>query len=203
MKFVYICSFVLSLFFIEPVFAQYQGSAVTVGESLSFGFEGNSSFTKHYDPASAGQYAPYQAGIGFVARFEMPFSNSDVPFNFTATSGITAFFSDQTIRSLLGKKDAYTEKIYYFLPLKVGAKYYLGENFYVEGEVGGIVNLSNSFKTTPTYAPGIGVAIPFQQIRSLDLGLRYETFNQVNVYNETFIKGFFSLRLVYKFGIGQ
>jgi hypothetical protein len=198
MKYINFCAILFLACFIKPAFAQYGGAETTIGQSLSFGLEGNASFTKQFDGAY--QYAPYQLGVGFVSRFEMPIQGSDI--NLTATTGLTAFFSDQTVRHFLGRKDAYTEQIYYFIPVKVGAKYYIGYNFYLEGEVGGIVNASNSFKTTISYAPGIGIAIPFQQTRALDLGIRYETYNQIDVYGEKFIKSFFSARLVYKFGIG-
>ncbi len=200
MKYFYIAIFASILFFAQPVLAQYQGSASTISESLSFGFEGNSSFSKQFNGTA--QYAPYQLGLGFVARFELPVYSLSNNVNLTATTGTTLFFSDQTVRHFFGRPNTYTERVYYFIPVKAGAKYYFGENFYAEGEVGGIVNASNNFKTTVTYAPGIGVAIPFQDIRSLDLGVRYETYNQVDVFGETFIKSFLSVRLVYKFGIG-
>jgi hypothetical protein len=200
MKYFYISFFALSLLFVQTVSAQYGGSASTIGQSLSFGFEGNSAFAKQFNGTA--QYAPYQLGLGFVTRLELPLSSSDNNINFTATTGITAFFSDLTVRSFFKKTDSFTEPVYYFIPVKAGLKYYFGETFYAEGEAGGIVNASNNFKITLSYAPGIGVAIPFRDIRSLDLGVRYETYNQTDVYGETFLKSFVSVRLVYKFGIG-
>ncbi|MBW4889620.1 hypothetical protein KXQ82_07830 [Mucilaginibacter sp. HMF5004] len=200
MKLFCAAAFIFCLQFVQPAFAQYGGSPVTIGKSLSFGFEGNGSFAKQFDGTQ--QYAPYQIGLGFVSRYEHPFYNMESNLNFTATTGVTAFLSDQTVRHILGRPNTYTERVYYFIPVKAGLKYYWGENFYVEGEAGGIVNASNSFKTTLTYAPGIGVAVPFGQ-GALDLGLRYEAYNQTDVFGELFLKSFLSLRLVYKIDLGN
>lgn len=199
MKYLYLFVFILSLLFVKPVMAQYSSSYTTTSQTLSFGFELGAQIQEQY--SGLYQFAPYQATVGFVSRFELPVVQDQ--FNITFATGVNMFVSNQTLRSILGRPNAFTEKIYAFVPLKAGGKYYFTDKLYATGEVGVVVNASNSFKITPLYTPGIGLTIPFMQTRALDLGIKYETWNQVDVYGETFIKSFFNASLVYKFGIGE
>jgi len=198
MKLIHLTTFISFLFIVHPASAQLSSSYTTTDRTLGFGFEGGAQISEQFSGAQ--QYAPYQTMAGFVTRFELPVVQDQ--FNLTFATGLNIFLSNQTVRSILGRPNSFSEKIYTFIPAKIGGKFYFTDALYATAEGGVVVNASNSFKITPLYTPGIGVTIPFQQIRALDLGVKYETWNQVDVYGETFIKSFINVSLVYKFGIG-
>lgn len=198
----HICISALVLFFsicTKPALAQYQSSGAPTGESLGFGGEGGYATSAQFDGTK--QYAPYRIAGGLFSRFELPVVYDQ--FNLTFSAGVNVFLSDQTIRHIFNRADSYTEQVYVFVPLKVGGKYYLTNSIYASLEGGVVANMSNSYKITPVYSPGIGVSVPFMQERALDIGLKYETWNQADVYGETFIKSFFTLGVTYKFSVGR
>jgi hypothetical protein len=199
MKYFYTACLIFSTFVIQPVFAQYQSSAAPTGQSLCFGLEGSYALSAQFDGAH--QYAPYRLGASFITRFELPVSYDE--FNFTFSAAANIFMSDQSVRNLFKRSDSYTEKTYIFIPVKAGGKYYFNDNIYATAEAGIVSNVSNGFKFTPVYAPGVGMTFSYADIRAIDIGLKYETWNQVDVYGETFIKSFLTLGVVYKFGIGE
>jgi hypothetical protein len=199
MKYLYLFVFILCLFFVKPASAQYQSSSATTGQTLSFGFEGAFALSPQFDGAHP--YAPYRVGAGFLSRFEYPISDNEL--NFTLSAGANIFLSDQTVRSIFKRANSFTEKTYIFIPVKFGGKYYFNDNIYATAEGGIVSNVSNGFKFTPVYAPGVGVTFAYADVRAIDIGLKYETWNQVDEFGETFIKGFLTLGVTYKFGIGE
>ncbi len=61
------------------------------------------------------------------------------------------------------------------LPLKGGVKYYSGDNFYIEGQLGAALPVRDGGNTTLVWSPGFGSMIRSRHNRSLlDLGIRYE-----------------------------
>ncbi|WP_313804196.1 hypothetical protein [Flavobacterium sp.] len=74
-----------------------------------------------------------------------------------------------------------------FIPAKLGFKSFLGNQFYVLGEVGGAFGIKKELGNSFLWAPGIGVAT-----KHIDISLRYENYNDYDT-------GQISLRLAYGF----
>jgi hypothetical protein len=45
-----------------------------------------------------------------------------------------------------------------FIPVKAGAKYYFGGNFYAAGEVGALISTETGGSTTLAFAPALGAS---------------------------------------------
>lgn len=82
------------------------------------------------------------------------------------------------------------------IPVKAGARYYFGENFFAAGEIGAAIGTEKGDKTGFIYAPGVGVDFPVSDSGSVELGARYEGWSYSGGSN-----GFIGLRLAYNFGI--
>jgi hypothetical protein len=76
-----------------------------------------------------------------------------------------------------------------FIPIKLGFKAFLGNQFYVLGEAGEAFGTKKGMGNSFLWAPGIGVAT-----KHIDVSLRYENYNE-------FDTGQVSLRLAYGFKI--
>ncbi|KGO90204.1 hypothetical protein [Flavobacterium suncheonense] len=72
-----------------------------------------------------------------------------------------------------------------FIPAKLGFKSFLGNQFYVLGEVGGAFGVTKELGNSFLWTPGIGVAT-----KHIDISLRYENYNDYDT-------GQISLRLAY------
>jgi hypothetical protein len=82
-----------------------------------------------------------------------------------------------------------------FVPLKAGAKYYFGGNFYAAGEVGASISTENGGGTAFAFAPALGASFSVSPKSSLDFGLRYETWSKDGS------SSFVALRAAYAFGL--
>jgi hypothetical protein len=120
------------------------------------------------------------------------------------TSGYYNFFG-KDINTVPGSGNDYKYHSYGIVPVKAGIKAFLGDNFYLSGEVGAGFETS-AFGTTQnptTYpygteknvklllSPGLGIAG-----KSWDVGVRYENFSG---QDQNF--GTVNLRLAYGFGL--
>ena len=65
-----------------------------------------------------------------------------------------------------------------FIPVKAGAKYYFGGNFYAAGEVGASISTETGGSTALAFAPALGASFSVADKSSLDFGLRYETWSK-------------------------
>jgi hypothetical protein len=81
------------------------------------------------------------------------------------------------------------------VPLKIGARYFLAENFYAGGELGAAIGTNSGSETSFIYTPHIGVEFPVADKSTIDLGARYEAWSN----NGT--SRFIGLRLAYNFGL--
>ena len=130
----------------------------------------------------------YDLGYGGSLQFQTPIANK---LNFTATGGYLNF---------QGKKidipgGTYTAPDYGVIPLKVGARYFIAENFYAGGELGAAIGTGSGSDTRFIYTPHIGVEFPVADKSTIDLGARYEAWSN----NGT--SRFVGLRLAYNFGL--
>lgn len=82
-----------------------------------------------------------------------------------------------------------------FIPVKAGARYFVAENFYVNGELGAVFGTKDGSGTAFVYSPGLGVEFPVADKSSIDLGARYEGWSN----NGT--SSFIGLRAAFNFGL--
>lgn len=120
--------------------------------------------------------------VGGSLQVEFPVAKS---LNLTGSAGYTSFTYTGSGASLSAG----------FVPLKAGAKYYFGGNFYAAGEVGASISTETGGNTSFAYAPGLGASFSVSPKSSLDFGLRYETWS-----NDGSIS-FVGLRAAYAFGL--
>jgi hypothetical protein len=129
-------------------------------------------------------------GLGITPRLQYGVSDR---FAVTFTSGIYHFFpktvSYPASGSFPGIQTQYQSNI---IPVKVGFKAFLGDNFYLSGEAGLAFEVSESGSTKHfLWSPGIGYAT-----KRWDIGARYENFSG-NRYSD----GVTALRVAYGFGL--
>ncbi len=129
-------------------------------------------------------------GLGLTPRLQYGVSDK---FALTFTSGLYHFFPKTTTYPATATFSGYTAKYKSdIIPVKVGFKYFVGQNFYVAGEAGAAFEMTKGARSTHfLWSPGIGYAT-----KKWDIGARYENFSG-NHYSD----GIISLRLAYGFGL--
>lgn len=128
---------------------------------------------------------------GGSLQYEHPVATS---LNLTASAGyLSQMYTGDTKDFLksIGEKTSYG-----VIPLKAGAKYYFGGNFYGAGEVGAAIGTTDGAGTAFAFAPGIGASFSVADKSSLDFGVRYENWSQ-----DGGSRGFIGLRAAYAFGL--
>ena len=129
--------------------------------------------------------------IGGSLQFEQPIAKS---LNFTVSAG---YLSDMiTGDSKATLKYFGLPTSYGFVPLKAGAKYYFGGNFYGAGEVGAAISTTSGGGTAFAFAPTLGASFSVANKASLDFGIRYENWSR-----DSNSSGFMGLRAAYAFGL--
>lgn len=92
----------------------------------------------------------------------------------------------------LGKTEVAGEKIGSdLIPLKAGAKFFFGNTFYFQPEIGVAFSTKSGYGTPFVWAPNIGYAN-----QKWDLGLRYEGFEHSGSSN-----GMIAIRAAYSFNL--
>lgn len=115
------------------------------GFRLGFGLNGGVPMNNQFD---------FSLGIDGRLQYNMsPFTS------IAATTGYTELFSNKNGDSG-------------FIPLKVGFKRFLSNQFYALGEIGAGIGVKSGMGTSFLWAPGIGVAT-----KNIDVSLRYEDYN--------------------------
>lgn len=129
-------------------------------------------------------------GIGITPRLQYSISDK---FALTFTSGLYHFFPKTVSYPASGSFPATTFKTKSdIIPVKVGAKYFISQNFYLAGEVG--VGFEVADGGGPVHfiaSPGIGYAN-----KKWDIGARYE-----NLSGNGYSDGIAALRVAYGFGL--
>ncbi|SHF20253.1 outer membrane beta-barrel protein [Pedobacter caeni] len=82
-----------------------------------------------------------------------------------------------------------------YVPVKVGARYFLAENFYINGELGAAFGTKKGSSTMFAYSPGVGVEFPVADKSSIDLGARYEGWSNDGSLS------FIGIRAAFNFGL--
>ena len=82
-----------------------------------------------------------------------------------------------------------------FVPVKAGAKYYFGGNFYGAAELGAVFGTDEGSGTAFVYAPTLGTSFAVSDKSAIDLGVRYEGWSK----NGT--SSFIGIRAAFAFGL--
>jgi len=174
-------------------YAQFDNDAVPkLGVGFSFG------------AAIGSNASAYPVAGGVHAKFEYPINDSQLSVIFKV--GYTFFVSsDGYTYENDGYDDIYTNgSVLSFVPVEVGAKYYVADRIFLEGEVGASFNLSSTdesgkpiSRVSPIISPNVGYTIPFGSTRaSLDLALGLDASPQSGGgYNQVSLKATFNFGL--------
>lgn len=125
-------------------------------KALSVGLEG----------LVASKSAFFTYGFGASVKGELPLGES---FSLSATGGLNKFNVKAAYKSPTGSTPLVT-----FIPIKVGAKYFIGGLVYTEGELGATIETNYEKKKYFNLTAGIGYIIPLTPHTGIDLSLRYE-----------------------------
>jgi hypothetical protein len=91
----------------------------------------------------------------------------------SAAGGFISFYAKNRLNGVKINRDNKS-----YVPLKAGAKYYLGRSFYAEGEVGASVGIQEGSGVAFAWAPGFGFVFPITGKSGIDAGVRYERWNK-------------------------
>lgn len=108
----------------------------------------------------------YTIGGGASAKGEVFITPKAI---ITGTVGYNLF----DYKSLGGAKT-----VAYFVPLKTGFRYVSGKGGYLEGEVGDVIKTGKNKQNLFAYSIGPGFIFNIDEVESIDLGLRYESWSQ-------------------------
>jgi hypothetical protein len=147
----------------------------------------------------------YLFGLGASAQIDIPLS---LKWYFTGNIGINTFFAQKSnTANPYGIENVKVPNLD-VLPVKIGLKYFLIRTFYLQGEVGESLLLNKSAvyaynNYALTFAPQMGLLFKLGNKKYLDVGFRYEWFQDVynsssslNAYNR-----FYALRFAYGFNL--
>ena len=129
-------------------------------------------------------------GLGVTPRLQYGVSEN---FALTFTSGIYHFFPKTITYPASGSFPGFiTEYKSDIIPVKVGAKYFIGKNFYLAGEAGlGFEVAEGGGPIYFLWSPGIGYAT-----KRWDIGARYENYG-----GSGYSDGITALRVAYGLGL--
>jgi len=128
-------------------------------------------------------FAENTLGYGFSLQFQCPLTTH---LNLTAT---TSRISLNSTLKVMPKRD------YKYIPLKLGARYFIISQIYLAGEIGVAIETTRDKKTSFLWSPGIGSEFMVSEKSALDIGLRYESFMADPN------KSFLGLRLAFNYGL--
>lgn len=121
-------------------------------------------------------------GVGGSLLYQHPVAPN---LNLTANAGYLSF----------KYKDVFGGGTSGFVPVKVGARYFVAENFYVNGEIGAAFSTEKGGSTAFAYSPGLGIEFPVADKSSIDVGARYEGWSKNGTLS------FIGLRAAFNFGL--
>ncbi|MGV3706199.1 MAG: hypothetical protein ACO1NU_12555 [Arcticibacter sp.] len=102
----------------------------------------------------------FDIGFGGSGGLDIPVTRA---LYATGTAGVTSFY----------RKDSETRT---FIPMKVGAKYYITRMIYGQAEIGTSVGVQQGAGTAFIFAPGVGLSYPMTERSSVNAGFRYESW---------------------------
>lgn len=169
MKKLLLLTAVAGLFAFSSVNAQTKAPKLSIGAEFAFPMGDFGDF--------------YNFGYGGSLQYQHPVAESLLV---TGSAGYTTF----KVKSSFGSGS------YGAIPVKAGARYYFGDNFYGAAELGAAFGTESGSSTAFVYTPGIGVDFPVSDKGSIELGARYEAWTA-----NSSTSGFIGLRLAYNIGL--
>jgi hypothetical protein len=169
MKKLLLLTAVAGLFAFSSVNAQTKAPKLSVGAEFGFPMGNFGDF--------------YDFGFGGSLQYQHPVAANLL---LTGSAGYTSF----KLKDDLGGGSFGT------IPVKAGARYYFGENFFAGAELGAGFSTEDNGSTAFIYSPGIGVDFPVSDKGSVELGARYEAWSANSTTN-----GFIGLRAAFNFGL--
>jgi len=183
--------FTLLISAVLSTYAQNDDYALKLGAGFSFG------------AAIGSNSGAYPAAGGVHVKLEYPLS--DTQLSLTFSTGYTFYVSANGYSyETTSNGNTYTNSsILSFVPVQVGAKYYVANRFFVAGEAGVLYFLDSRLgdengkaiaRVSPLIVPSVGYTIPFGRTRgSVDLSVGYEANPQSGGgYNQAFFKSTFN-----------
>lgn len=128
-------------------------------------------------------------GIGGSLLYQHPIANK---LNLTGSAGYLNFTGKDV--DIPGIGTVKTDGVG-FIPVKAGLRYFVAENFFVNGELGAVFGTKEGTGTAFAYSPGVGVEFPVADKSTLELSGRYEGWSNDGTLS------FIGLRLAYNFGL--
>lgn len=128
----------------------------------------------------------FTIGIGASGRIEIPLS---AHVGLLLTGGIDQIYYKKGIVYALDLPSGAET----FVPLKGGIRYFLGPNFFVDGEVGNTIETGYNRRNLFTFAIGPGFTAPITGTKSaIEVGFRYENWSDHDLR-------FTAFRVAYRF----
>ncbi|MES2448542.1 MAG: hypothetical protein V4546_15245 [Bacteroidota bacterium] len=158
--------------------AQTEGAVRKLSVGADFGFP-------------TGSNSENQLYVGGSLQFEQPVAKA---LNLTLSAGYLANMVTGNPKDILEAAGLPTS--FGYIPLKAGAKYYFGGNFYGAGEVGAAISTEDGIGTSFILAPTLGTSFSVSDKSSLDFGVRYENWSR-----DGGSRGFIGLRAAFAFGL--
>lgn len=175
MKKLFILTAVAGLFAFSSVNAQTKAPKLSVGAEFAFPM------------GDFGDVADF--GYGGSLQYQHPVAANLL---LTGSAGYTSFkFKDYTALGVTYKGGNSGT-----IPVKAGARYYFGENFFAGAELGAGFSTEDNGTTAFIYSPGVGVDFPVSDKSTIELGARYEAWSAKSTTN-----GFIGLRAAFNFGL--
>ncbi|MBC7400543.1 MAG: hypothetical protein H7289_11405 [Mucilaginibacter sp.] len=143
--------------------------------------------------------AVYNYGVGLALRVDIPvLSNLYV----TASGGYTSFLTSKNATNSQQAITGVTLPNFNIIPLKIGAKVFIGgDRFYAHGEVGETFLANKAalyavYSRSFTWAPGLGLVLPLKKRHTyIDAGIRIE--NTQSFYNANNTNTFWGFHFAY------
>lgn len=125
----------------------------------------------------------YTIPLGATFKFETPLGSQ---LHGTATAGYITVQGEEIEGTNMDMPSVN------YVPLKAGVKYYPAGNFYVDGEIGAGIGVSDNASTEFLWAPGVGYQFPVADDKFVDLSARFENVGEFSNLG---------IRLGYSFGL--
>lgn len=145
----------------------------------------------------------YQDGIGGIVKAELPLTNT---LHFTSSTGYVYYPTNTHYLYSLAYPAAGTSGIsykqppsYYFVPVKVGLRYYYDKFWYIAGETGAAIKTNSAASNSFIYGAQLGAIAPFNSHSGLDINVRYERGFEIVDYPSPMSE--ISIGVAYKFGL--
>jgi len=112
----------------------------------------------------------FSIGLGASAKLEAPITTR---LYAALTAGYTSLISKNKLH---GVTISTGDRSY--VPIKAGAKYYFGQSFYAEGQLGVSVGVQKYAGTSFAWSPGLGFLIPLSEKHAIDFSIRSEKWER-------------------------